>query len=111
MLSNFNQKAWNVAINNIFKHCFPQQDYKGKDISEVKKKSRTLKTYTTRAQTALWFARSFGLEVESIAMKEVKTGSKHNTKMAIDEQQENTTTELDSLSEEEKEKVDQILFF
>ena len=44
-------------------------------------------------------------------MKEVKTGSKHNTKMAIDEQQENTTTELDSLSEEEKEKVDQILFF
>ena len=44
-------------------------------------------------------------------MKEVKIGSKHNTKMAIDEQQENTTTELDSLSEEEKEKVDQILFF
>ena len=87
-----------------------QQDYKGKDISEAKKKSRTLKTFMTRAQTALWFAKSFRLEVESIAMKEIKTGSKHNAKMASDEQQENTTTGLDSLSEEEKEKVEQILF-
>ena len=26
-----------------------QQDYKGKDISQVKKKSRTLKTFMTRA--------------------------------------------------------------
>ena len=48
-----------------------QQDYKGKDISQVKKKSRTLKTFMTRAQTALWFAKSFGLEIESVAMKEV----------------------------------------
>ena len=30
--------------------------------------------------------------------------------MASDEQQENTATGLDSLSEEEKEKVDKILF-
>ena len=87
-----------------------QQDYKGKDISQVKKKSRTLKTFMTRAQTALWFAKSFGLEIESIAMKEVQTGSKHNVKMASDEQQENTATGFDSLSEEEKEKVDKILF-
>ena len=87
-----------------------QQDYKGKDISEAKKKSRTLKTFMTRAQTALWFAKSFGLEVESIAMKEIKTGSKHNATMASAEQQENTATGLDSLSEEEKEKVEQILF-
>ena len=85
-----------------------QQDYKGKDISEAKKKSRTLKTFMTRAQTALWFAKSFGLEVESIAMKEIKTGSKHNATMASAEQQENTATGLDSLSEEEK--VEQILF-
>lgn len=87
-----------------------QQDYKGKDISQVKKKSRTLKTFMTRAQTALWFAKSFGLKIESIAMKEVQTGSKHNVKMASDEQQENTATGFDSLSEEEKEKVDKILF-
>ena len=87
-----------------------QQDYKGKDISQVKKKSRTLKTFMTRAQTALWFAKSFGLEIESVAMKEVQTGSKHNVKMASDDQQENTATGFDSLSEEEKEKVDKILF-
>ena len=87
-----------------------QQDYKGKDISQVKKKSRTLKTFMTRAQTALWFAKSFGLEIESVAMKEVQTGSKHNVKMASDEKQENTATGFDSLSEEEKEKVDKILF-
>ena len=43
----------------------------------------------TRAQRALWSAKSVGLEVEFIAMKEVKTGSKHNAKMVSDEQQEN----------------------
>ena len=64
----------------------------------------------TRAQRALWFAESVGLEVESIATKEVRTGSKHNAKMVSDEQQENTATGLDSLLEEEKEKLDQILF-
>lgn len=39
----------------------------------------------TRAQRALWSAKSVGLEVESIATKEVKTGSKHNAKMVSDE--------------------------
>ena len=63
----------------------------------------------TRAQTALWFVKSFG-QVKSIAMKEVKSGSKRNAKMASDEQQENTATGLDSLSKQEKEKVDPILF-
>lgn len=58
----------------------------------------------TRAQIALWSAKSVGLEVESIATKEVKTGSKHNAKMVSDEQQGNTATGLDSLLEEEKEK-------
>ena len=43
-------------------------------------------------------------------MKEVQTGSKHNVKMASDEQQENIATGLDSVSEEEKEKVDKIVF-
>ena len=36
----------------------------------------------TRAQTALWFVKSFGQEVKSIAMKEVKSGSKRKAKMA-----------------------------
>ena len=39
----------------------------------------------TRAQRALWSAKSVGLEVAFIATKEVKTGSKHNAKMVSDE--------------------------
>ena len=55
----------------------------------------------TRAQTALWFVKSFGQEVKSIAMKEVKSGSKRKAKIGPG---------LDSLSKQEKEKVDPILF-
>ena len=52
--------------------------HKGKDISEVIKKSRTLKKYLSRANVALWFSRSFGLQVESLIVSEVKSGVKHN---------------------------------
>jgi AAA+ ATPase superfamily predicted ATPase len=54
--------------------------YNGKHLSEVKK-SRTLKTFLSRAQTALWFSRSFGLEIESIKVSETETGIKHNIKV------------------------------
>ena len=50
---------------------------KGKDIGYVKKKSRTLKTFMSRAQTALWFSKSFGLELESLVVTETKTGTVH----------------------------------
>ena len=75
-----------------------------------KEKVKDFKDFMARAQRALWSAKSVGLEVEFIAMKEVKTGSKHNAKMVSDEQQENTATGLDSFLEEEKEQLDQILF-
>lgn len=51
-----------------------QHDYKGKDISEEKGKSRTLKTFMAKA---LSFAKAFGLAVKSIAMKKIKTGNKN----------------------------------
>ena len=38
--------------------------YKGKAISEVVKKSRTLKAFLSRVQSALWFPKSFGLELK-----------------------------------------------
>ena len=40
--------------------------YKGKAISEVPvvKKSRTLKAFLSRVQSALWFPKSFGLELK-----------------------------------------------
>jgi len=53
-----------------------------------------LKTFITRAQAALWFAKNFGQEVKSVAIKEIRTGSKHSAKMASDEHQENTVTIL-----------------
>ena len=47
---------------------------RGKDISEVKNKSRSLKTFLTRAQTTLWFSNSFGLSIQGIQVKEQKLG-------------------------------------
>ena len=86
-----------------------QQDpYKGKDISQVKKKSRTLRSFMTRAQTALWFAESFGLEIEAINLRESKSGTKHTATMATDEPR--NTSRFGSLSEEENQNIDQILF-
>jgi predicted Zn-dependent protease len=46
-----------------------KMQHQGKDISETKKKSRTLKIFLSRAETALWFAKSFGLELESMTVK------------------------------------------
>ena len=40
--------------------------YSGKDISEVKRKARTLKRFISPAEAGLWFARSFGLEIKSL---------------------------------------------
>jgi len=54
---------------------------KGKDISEVKNKSRSLKTFLTRAQTALWFSNSFGLSIQGIQVKEQKTGQTHHLEL------------------------------
>ena len=31
----------------------------------------------SRAKTALWFAKSFGLELESVTINELKTGISH----------------------------------
>ena len=47
---------------------------KGKDILEVKKKSRTLNTFLTRAQNASWFSKSFGLKLQSMTVVETKIG-------------------------------------
>ncbi len=39
---------------------------KRKDFSEAKNKSRTIKTFISRAKTALWYADSFGFDIHSI---------------------------------------------
>lgn len=44
------------------------------NISETKKKQRTLKAFLTRAETALWLSQAFGLHVKSVRVKEPDTG-------------------------------------
>ena len=89
--------------------------YKGKDISEVSKKSRTLKSFLSRAQSALWFATSFGLEVKSITVRETKTGESHTatdgkTPEAPACQEKRQTSGFEALSIEDKSNVEKVLF-
>ena len=77
---------------------------RGKDISEVKNKSRTLNTFLSRAKTALWFSRSFGLELKSLTIDEAKTGASHTMMVTGQEQTAN------ALSEQEKANVEKVLF-
>lgn len=58
----------------------------------------------TRVQTALWFAQSFGLEIESMPLKQVESGQTHTTTMASDANRGTNISGFDSLSKEEKEK-------
>ena len=93
--------------------------YQGKLVSEAKNKTRTLKTFLSRANMALWFASSFGLELETLKVKENETGQVHT----VNFQQENSIREpassinesdrastFSTLLEEEKKRVEQILF-
>lgn len=48
--------------------------YKGKSLSESKNKTRTIKSFLTRAQRALWFSKWFGIEVEAVVIKDVTGG-------------------------------------
>lgn len=81
---------------------------KGKDIADVMKKSRTLRTFLSRANTALWFSKSFGLDIHEIIVKEQKTGEAHILKG----NGENGKTKggIDSLGDTDKAKIEQVLF-
>ena len=81
--------------------------YKGKDISEVQKKSRTLATFMSPAQVALWFAKSFGLKLESMTVSETKTGIIHDLPA---EKKKTDAHGFDNLPQEEKSKVEKLLF-
>ena len=89
--------------------------FKGNTLSQVKNKSRTLKTFLSRAQTALWFANSFGIELESLSVKESDTGVIHkvsclpNSSSSLSQSSEGEDR-YSSLSEDQKRKVEQILF-
>ena len=87
--------------------------YKGKKVSDVSNKSRTLRSYLSRAQTALWFSKSFGLEVESMVVRETNTNTEHTIKVSKPNEQSSSNceaTQYERLSEKEKAKVEKTLF-
>ena len=95
--------------------------YQGKKVSEVKKKSRTLKCFISRARIALWFAESFGLDISSMNVVEKCTGTVHTVSLAdtkttpissdsSDSGQSDKCHGFNALSDTEKEKVEEVLF-
>ena len=73
--------------------------YQGKLVSEAKNKTRTFKTFLSRANMALWFASSFGLQLETLKVKENDTGQVHT----VNFQQENSIPEpASSINESER---------
>ncbi|PFX14072.1 hypothetical protein AWC38_SpisGene21809 [Stylophora pistillata] len=63
-------------------------EYKGKPVSSSQNKARTLKHFLIRPETALWFSKYFGLDIESILVKESDSGdqvmtAKGNRTLAI----------------------------
>ena len=97
-------------LNYIDKIENSDKPYEGKDISEVKKKSRTLTAFMSRAKTALWFAKSFGLELQSLTVSELKTGLKHTLTTEGQDPCSESSNGFDTLSEEEKSRVEKVLF-
>ena len=88
--------------------------YQGKPLSAVKNKSRTLKTFLSRAQTALWFCSSFGIELQSLTVKESDSNEIHNITSQPNchdsENQGDGESKYSTLPECEKKNVEQILF-
>ena len=88
--------------------------YQGKPLSAVKNKSRTLKTFLSQAQTALWFCSSFGIELQSLTVKESDSNEIHNITSQPNchdsENQGDGESKYSILPECEKKNVEQILF-
>ena len=82
-------------------------DNKSKKIGEVgeRQQRRKLKELKTKIEQALWFAKTFGLELDSINLLD-ENGSDHT----ITYKEADHTREYKNLPEEEQEKVKNILF-
>lgn len=94
-----------------------QGEYKGKPLSASQNKTRTLKNFLTRAEIALWFSKSFGLNIEHILVRESDTGVKHTLHMTsespselIEPQEPGQNTHYSKLSEEDKIQIQEILY-
>ena len=82
-------KETNSQLEEYIK-CLEKEEgfaYRGKRISDTKKKQLTLKAFLSRAQTALLFSKAFGLELELLMVKETNTGNP--MKLILKEKQTN----------------------
>ncbi|XP_022794722.1 uncharacterized protein LOC111333422 [Stylophora pistillata] len=92
-------------------------EFKGKPVSSSQNKARKLKNFLTRAETALWFSKYFELDIKRILVKESDSGVKHTLSIKkilpcdlAGPNEQATTLKYNSLSEEEKKQVEEILF-
>ena len=108
-----NVKSTNNELEEYVKFLEKEEGFadKVKDISETKNKQRTLKAFLTRAETAMWFAKAFDLELESLKVKEAKTGKTHevNAETKTDEPGEHSTSQ-NEISDTEMSRVEQIVY-
>ena len=83
--------------------------YQGKPLSTVKNKFRTLKTFLSQAEAALWFCSSFGVELLSLTVKESESYVVHHITSQGNcydsTSQKEGERKYSSLPEEEKEGV------
>jgi len=84
--------------------------YKGKEVSEVKNKTRTLNCFLSKVEMALWFATSFGLQLDSLSVKELGTGILHSLQVSNNTKEKPQGSKYQNLSQDEKQKIEQILF-
>lgn len=86
--------------------------YKGKTFCETKNKQRTLKAFLTRAETAMWFSKAFGLELDSIKATEVETGKTHEINFTpnTDKPEGCPACETDNISDTDMTRIEKILY-
>ena len=104
----------NIMVTSLEKRNDVQAQYKGKPLSASQNKTRTLKKFLTRAENALWFSKSFGLNIEHILVRENDTGVKHTlqmtSKLPTEPQEPGQNSKYNKLSEEDQIQIEQILY-
>ena len=104
-------------VANLEKINGVQAEYKGETLSASQNKTRTLNFFLTRAEVALWFSKSFGLNIEHILIRESDTGVKHTLDMRsqlpsdlTEPREQGNNTKYGNLSEEEQKQIEEILY-
>ena len=79
----------------------------GKKVSEVgtKQKGRKLRHLKNKVQCALWFCKSFGLEITQLKLQDEKGGAH-----TLDWEPSPTDGDYENLHKEDKKKIEQVLF-